>query len=473
MSHRTLLIYLGNKKNIGIFIFLFTAIHLHVEAQPATGTSSQTIIKNLDEYLTSAAEHYKFNGSVLVAKKGNVLLHKGYGFKDALRKIFNDSNTIFQICSITKQFTAAVILKLQEEGKLSVEDKLSKYFPAYKYGDKITLVNLLTHTSGIYNYTNDIDEDDSAIVCNPVSKQRVLDAFNNKPLDFNPGTKFSYGNSNYYLLGLIIEKVTGRPYEDVLRETIFTPLTMNHSGFDFRNLKDTFKATGYKVLNENNMVIAQRWDSTVTYAAGAVYSTTADMYRWAQAVAKKEIISGDSWQQAFTPHLDNYGYGWWIDSLYGKIYVTHSGGMPGFMSNIIYYPQEDVTIILLNNEGNYGESLLPLNRAVSAIVFSLPYNNWETHMAIKVDEKILRQYVGVYAMDDKPTLFITLKKGQLYAKGNSAKSIPKLPIYAESDNRFYLQNFNVTFTLIKNPDGQIIKIVCHENGKDIDMKKIE
>ena len=137
--------------------------------------------------------------------------------------------------SVTKQFTATVILKLQEEGKLSVNDKLNKYFPEFKYADKITLENLLTHTSGIYNYTTDIDENDSAIVCNPVNKQLVLDIMFKHDLDFKPGKEFRYSNSGYYLLGLIIEKVTGRPYEQNVRDIIFTPLQMDHSFFDFKH----------------------------------------------------------------------------------------------------------------------------------------------------------------------------------------------------------------------------------------------
>jgi len=147
--------------------------------------------------------------------------------------------------------------------------------------------------------------------------------------------------------------------------------------------------------------------------------------------------------------------------------------MPGFMSNIIYFPEADVTIILLNNEGDYGESLWPINMALSAIVFNMPYNKWETRTEVKVDEAVLRQYVGVYAVDDKVKIFITLKNGQLYAKGNSARSIPNLPIYPESDNRFFLKNFNVTFTFIKNTKGEVIKFISHENGKDIDIRKIK
>ena len=217
------------------FIIIFVAGFFVLKAQQPNDSLAQ----KLDEYLVSANSFYKFNGAALIAEKGKIIFHKSYGFKNVATHSLNDSNSIFQIGSVTKQFTATVILKLQEEGKLTVQDKLSKYFPEFKYADEITLENLLTHTSGIYNYTNDIDDNDSAIVCNPVNKQLLLDIVFKKPLDFKPGTQFAYDNSGYYLLGLIIEKVTGKSYEQNIRDIIFTPLQMTHSLFDFRNSKDT------------------------------------------------------------------------------------------------------------------------------------------------------------------------------------------------------------------------------------------
>ena len=341
-----------NYKAVSFIIIFVTGFFVLKAQQP-----NDSLAQKLDEYLVSANNFYKFNGSALIAEKGKIIFQKSYGFKNVATHSLNDSNSIFQIGSVTKQFTATVILKLQEEGKLSVQDKLSKYFPEFKYADEITLENLLTHTSGIYNYTNDIDDNDSAIVCNPVNKQLLLDIVFKKPLDFKPGTQFAYDNSGYYLLGLIIEKVTGKSYEQNIRDIIFTPLQMTHSLFDFRDSKDTNIAIGYKKLNEKEQSIAQRWDSTVTYAAGGIFSTTGDMYKWAKAVAGKEILSAASWKAAFTPYLEHYGYGWFIDTLYGERSVSHGGGLPGFMSDFTYYPDKDVTIILLNNEGYFGEGL--------------------------------------------------------------------------------------------------------------------
>ena len=268
------------KKTIGLFLF-FVSGHFIINAQ------NDSIKQKLDEYLVTANKVNKFNGNALIVQKGKVLLQKSYGYKNFAAPILNDSNTIFQIGSITKQFTATAILKLQEERKLSVQDKLSKYFPEFKYADEITIENLLTHTSGIYNYTNDIDSEDSALVCNPVNKDLAIEVMQKHKPDFKPGATFRYSNSGYYLLGLIIEKVTSKSYEQNIRDLIFTPLQMEHSLFDFSHSTDTNIAKGYQSISTKRQIeaTAWRWDSTITYAAGGIWSTTSDMYKWAQAIA--------------------------------------------------------------------------------------------------------------------------------------------------------------------------------------------
>lgn len=374
---------------------------------------------------------------------------------------------------MTKSFTATAILRLQEQGKLSVNDPLSRYFPDFPNGDKIRLQHLLTHTSGLYNYTNDIGKEDSAIVCYPVSKQWILDIFYDKRLESKPGKQFSYNNSGYFLLGMIIEKVTGKTYWQVVRDLIFEPAGMSRSGFDFIHLPDSTKARGYDRLNGEEQLPSNPWDSTVSYSAGAIYSTTHDIYKWARAVAGKQLISADSWKQAFTPYRDRYGYGWWIDTLFGDPYVTHSGGGFGFMSNLAYFPEEDITIILFNNFGDYGQSLSQINAGISAIVLDKPYDLWTTRKAIRVPGEVLKKYTGTYTLDGKAKVFVTFSDSRLYAEGNSPSSIPRLPLSAEKENVFFLEDFNVTFTFRSNPDGEFTKMIVHEKGQDIEWKKIK
>ncbi len=434
--------------------------------------SDDSLLPKIDAYLTSANQFYKFNGSALVAHHGNIILQKGYGYKNIDSYILNDANGIFQIASVSKSFMATVILKLQEEGKLSLNDELSKYFPEYKYADKITIENLLTHTSGIYNYTNDIDENDSAIVCNPVNKQLVLDIIFKKPLDFTPGTQFRYDNSGYFLLGLISEKVTGESYESLVKKIIFTPLGMLHSGFDFRHLTDTNKTIGYQVLTANEHKTAQLWDSTVTFGAGSIYSTTNDLYKLACAIANKQILSSASWRQAFTPHLEHYGYGFFIDSVFGKKYIMHSGGMPGFMSWFMYYPSEDITIILLNNEGYYGEGLTSIGTAISAILLNKPYQLMTAHTEINIPPDSLKKYTGVYAFDKKHKAIITLENDHLQIEAPSG-GLPKSPLFAESQTLFYLKLIDAEIEFVEDAAGNITQLISHANGKDEVCKKVK
>src|SRR6187455_1847958 len=206
----------------------------------------------LDTLMSAYAKLHKFNGAALVAKNGIILLNKGFGYRNATEKVTNNEQTIFQLGSVTKQFTSAVILKLQEEKKLSVSDKLSKYFPGYPKGDSITIEQLLTHTSGIFNYTNNGTFMENEVT-KSASREKIMALFKDKPLDFSPGTGWNYSNSAYSLLGYIIEDVTKMPYEQVVRKYIFTPLQMTHSGFDFTHLKINEKATGYFKLDDKEI----------------------------------------------------------------------------------------------------------------------------------------------------------------------------------------------------------------------------
>lgn len=456
-----------NFKDI-LFIIFLTAKFFTANAQV------DSIPQKLDEYLVAANKVNRFNGNVLIAQQGKILLQKSYGYKNFATHASNDSNTIFQIGSVTKQFTAAVILKLQEEGKLSVNDKLDTYFPQFKYAREITIENLLTHTSGIYNYTNDIDAGDSAIVCKPADKQLALGIMFKHKLDFKPGTQFRYDNSGYYLLGLIIEKVTGKSYEENVRDIIFKPLQMNHSLFDFKHPSDSNIATGYQILNDSvqKEASAWRWDSTVSYAAGAIWSTTGDMYKWAQAIANKKILSIESWKALLSPHLDKYGYGVYIDSLYGKRTIAHGGGIPGFIAYLNYYPDEDVTIILLNNQGWFDESLTPVNADVSAIIFHKPYELMRNHNGIKLPDEVLKKYVGRYDFDKKHHVYITLENNQLQIEAPQG-GLPRSPLFAIDQNNFYLKIINARIEFVEDASGNVTELISHYLGKNDVCKKVK
>lgn len=427
----------------------------------------QTQESKLDELLTAYAKQNKFNGTALVAQRGHILLKKGYGVKDAGSNSFNDAGTIYQIGSVTKQFTAALILRLQEQGKLSVKDKLSKYFPDYPNGDKITIENLLTHTSGIYNYTNDskfmVNE-----ITNSYNLEKILALFKDKPLDFEPGTKYNYSNSGYSLLGYIIEKVTGDSYESVMREMILQPLQMEHSGFDFTHFKSTDKAIGYMVLNEELKTIAPIVDSSISYSAGSLYSTVDDLYKWERGIYSNKILKQDSWKIAFSPYKNKYGYGWMIDTLYGKLINTHGGGIHGFNSNLLRIPQEEIVIILLNNKSN--PFLSEITKGIAAILLDQKYELPVERLQIAVADSILQQYAGVYELTPAFKITITLQDHNLQAQATGQSPAA---IYPQKDNLFFYKVVDAQIEFFKAPDGKIDKLVLYQNGRQIEGKKIQ
>jgi CubicO group peptidase (beta-lactamase class C family) len=352
---------------------------------------AQNEAARIDTLLNAYTNLNQFNGSALVAAKGKILLNKGYGYRDAATGVLNDEHSIFQLGSVTKQFTSAVILKLQEEHKLSVSDKLSKYFPAYPKGDSITIKELLTHTAGIYNYTNDENFMKNEIT-RPKTREQMMALFENKPLDFSPGTSWSYSNSGYSMLGYIIEKVTKASYEEAVHNYIFSPLKMTHSGFDFTDLKSPDKTTGYFVLNTHDTMRAPIVDSTVSFSAGAIYSTTGDLYRWSQALENNTILSASEQNEAYTPVKNNYGYGWGIDSINGKRRVGHNGGIPGYITTISRVPADDVTIILLSNASN--PTIGKISNGIYAILYNQKY-------------EVPKQRKAVLALMSKPCINIT------------------------------------------------------------------
>lgn len=428
--------------------------------------SAQDFEAKADEYLNTLTSQQKFNGAVLVAKDGKVLYQKGFGYRDIDKKIKHDAQSVFQIGSVTKQFTSAIIMQLQQEKKLSVKDKISKYFPAFPRGNDITIENLLAHTSGIYNYTNNRDFMMSKVAI-PHTEEQMIALFKDKPLNFEPGSKFDYSNSGYMLLGYIIQKVTGKPYEQVVRERILQPLQMTQSGFDFTNLKNEYKTTGYYTITDT-VVNAPIVDSTVSYAAGAMYSTVGDMFKWEQALYGDKIMNQESRKIVYTPVHNKYGYGWSIDTLFEKVTYSHGGGIHGFTSYLLRFPEEKLMIILLDNSG--GGKLGPMGKDLAAIAFGKPYIIPTASKEIKLDEKVLQQYVGEYELAPTFKIVVTLENGQLKAQ---ATNQPQFEIYAEKEDLFFLKVVEAKIEFKKDESGNIGSLILHQGGQKLPGKKIK
>lgn len=441
-----------------LLVLLQFACGQHVKAQ--------TDADRINELVTAYARQYKFNGTLLVINKGQVVISKGYGLKSAKDSTWNDVNTIYQMGSVTKQFTAALILQLEEQKKLSVKDKLSKYFPEYPWADSVTIENLLTHTSGIFNYTNDGKFMASEAV-KPATPEKINALFKDKPLEFKPGTKYKYSNSGYMLLGYIIEKVSGKPYEQVMHERILQPLGMAHSGFDFAHLNDPNKATGYTTYKEQLKVPAAIVDSSVAYAAGSLYSTVNDMWAWHKGLMKSATIKAATLEKAYKPFLDNYGYGWEIDSVYGKRMLQHGGGIFGFNTLFSRIPADDCCIVLLCNM-NTG-SLEKISRAIMAILNNRAYDVPLEKITVPVDAAILQQYAGEYELAPGFILTISVKNNALKVR---ATGQPEFDMYAESEKKFFLKVVDATAEFVRGADGTVTGLIWEQSGRK-EAKKIK
>lgn len=413
--------------------------------------NGQDVGKRIDSLIEKAVKISRFNGSVLVCKNGRIIYEKAFGYQDVAQHIHNTSNTIYQIGSTTKEFTAAVILKLAEQHQLSLEDKLSKYFPGYKRGDEITIKHLLTHTSGIYEILRDPATVQESTA--PRTKEKMLSFFIDKPLDFDPGTQYSYCNSGYILLGLIIEKVTGQTYQAVVRDFILKPLKMKHSGFDFAGLKSKDKAIGYTRYTRKIHEESVPWDSTATFSAGSLYSTVKDLYLWHKCLLNYKVYSKASLDEATTPYLEGYGLGCWIDTVYKKKIVSHGGNILGFTSYFGRIQEEDVCVILLNNI--YNHQIETIGLSIFAILYNQPYSYFDE---IKLTAEELAKYVGVYEVKTDYKLTITRNGNQLFLQRNN---LPRIELFAYKKNIFFQKDDDIRVSF-QNLNGSINKITIIE-----------
>ncbi|MEZ4778573.1 MAG: serine hydrolase [Flavobacteriaceae bacterium] len=339
----------------------------------------QSKIEQLDNLLGLYSEYGQFNGSVLVAHQGKTIYKKGFGFANLEWNVPNKPDTKFRIGSLTKQFTAMLVMQLVEQGKLELNAPISNYLPNYPKpnADSVTIHHLLTHSSGIVNYT-EIRSLQGNLNLHRYKPDEFVQFFSDSTLQFKPGTKFSYSNSGYFLLGLIIEKVTNKSYEQLLKENILVPLKMNNTGYDHHRTILKNRASGYqRKWNGTVLLNAPYLDMSVPYAAGAIYSTVEDLFLWDQALYTHQLLSKENTELLFKEHIqtesNHYGYGWGIANVSlgesdDRIKVaTHGGAINGFHTLIMRNLADRSLIVLLNNTGR--QPLDEINRAILGILY--------------------------------------------------------------------------------------------------------
>ncbi|WP_297512147.1 serine hydrolase [uncultured Caulobacter sp.] len=404
----------------------------------------------------------RFSGAVLVAKDGVAVLREGVGLANREWDIPNAPDTKFRLGSITKQFTAVAIMQLVEAGKLSVDDPISKYYadapPAWS---KITLKHLLTHTSGIPSYTGIpgfFDKDGRL----PLKPEDIVKLTRDKPLEFEPGSKFAYDNSGYILLGYVIEKVSGQTYADYVTQHLLQPLGLKNTGYDVTTQILAKRASGYQ-STRGGLRNAEYLDMSLPYAAGSLYSTVDDLLAWDRALTSGKLLTEASRKALWTDYGNKYGYGWVIGEQSGHPRINHGGGINGFATALNRYPADGLVTVVLSNFESAGASPLAANLA------GLCLGTWQPPKAITLPTAILDKYVGSYALTPTFILKVYREGDQLITQATGQGPIP---IVATAPGEFYAAGPNARLSFKQTGDAPATGLVLHQGGRDMNAERV-
>jgi CubicO group peptidase (beta-lactamase class C family) len=421
----------------------------------------------LDEAVTAFQKYRGFMGSVLVAKGGTILLDKGYGFADLEWDVANTPDTKFRLGSITKQFTATAILQLSSQGKLSVDDLACKYFDRCPESwKKITIHQLLSHTSGIPSYTALKDFPTPKFLRVPLTPSEILLLTADKPLEFEPGSKWTYSNSGYIFLGLIVEKVSGEKYADYLQKHIFTPLGMNDTGYDSTDEVLKHRASGYKGCGKK-LCNSDYIDMSLPYSAGSLYSTAEDLYKWDRALYTDKVLSAALRKKMFTPVLHDYAYGWGTNKIANHNAVSHGGGIPGFATEIQRFIDDDAAVIVLSNTegGNPGA----VASVLASILFGGKVELPQERKFVQIDPQLLDRYTGVFQVGPLKITF-TNQDGHLMVAPAGQPTAEAQPL---SETKFLVAQVDALFTFSSlDTNGKAQEVTLDQGGAHLAGKRI-
>ena len=409
--------------------------------------------KKVDELFRPVAGGKLPGAAVAVVQDGQIVFMKAYGMADVAKGIANSPGTIFRLASVTKTFTAAAVLQLVEAGKLKLDDPLSKFVPDFPNADKIRISHLLSHTAGVPDFI-------------------PYDELKKRPLEFEPGSRINYSNNGYYLLGLVIEKVSGRPWDEYLRDHIFLPLGMKHSGCD-RTEELPGRATGYLAGAGGAYQPIGAQDGLGAHAGGGLYSTVEDMVLWAGGLASGKVLGKEMLERAATPGLltdgrrTAYGFGWMTANYRGLREVGHGGDITGFNTYFARYPDQQLTVIVLSNVGMRPPGPLPiaadLGHRIAEVWLEDRMQKAEAQPDVKVDTATLESYTGRYRIDAPEVIIqnmgshivITRQGDHLEAEAGPMKA----PLLAKSDTVFQAVGSPAELTFVRGTSGKCPKIV--------------
>ncbi|MDF1543829.1 MAG: serine hydrolase [bacterium] len=351
-------------------------------------------------------KHWGFSGSALVIYKDEVLIQKGYGWADQEFRQKNGSETKFFVGSVTKQFTALAVLLLEEDGRLKLDDPITKHIAELPQQDaaNITVHHLLSHTSGLYNYTDDSEV--MLLRTTPVALNEIIEEVKSRALRFKPGTRFEYSNTNYVLLGEIIERVSRQSYEAFLHHRILKPLGMLSSGYGRRDMAVPRRASGYTMEESGHLTNAPAARFSMLHSAGALYTTTNDLEKWYGLLARGDGLGSGPIQKMLTPYAGHYGYGFWLERKDGHRHAFHAGFIDGYYSRIDWWPDNGLFVAVLANDD---EAPVPrIANGLASIVFGERPITPEVRKSIQLPVEALVPYAGLFTDSASNGLSVTL-----------------------------------------------------------------
>lgn len=437
-------------------------------AQPAA-LDAAALSGKVDELMAGHVKANDFSGTILLARHGKPMVAKGYGYANIEWQIPNAVDTKFRIGSVTKGFTSMLIMQLREQGKLKVEDSVCAYVtPCPEAWKPVTIHHLLTHTSGIPSYTGLPAWREVMSVSR--STDQMVALFRDLPLQWTPGEKYAYNNSGYFLLGLVIEKITGKKYEQSLEEMILKPLGMTASGYDWPGPILPNRAAGYmgrgSAIRNTDYIDMQQ-----PYAAGALYSTVGDLLKWDQALYGERLIPDAAKQTMWTAFKDGYAYGWRVSppspATFGHLQIVHSGGINGFSSMLIRVPDLNVTAIVLSN--NMSVNAGAVARDLLALYFGQPYTVPAPRASVTVPSAKLESYTGRYELAPNFVIAVTKEGDRLTAQ---ATGQGKFELFPESETRFVAKVTELSMTFVTGADGKVSHLLLRQGGKEVPAKKL-
>lgn len=422
--------------------------------------TTEDIRPKVDEYMNARLAAKNAGGSILIAKDAQFIVAKGFGVADVAANTPIYGDTKFRIGSVTKQFTAAAILLLNEDGKLNVDDPFCNYMETCPDAWKpVTIRNLATMSSGIPSFTG--LPEFGELRKKDMKPAESIALVSHLPLKAKPGEVFEYSNTNYIILGMIIEKLSGKTYEQFLTDRITKPLGLKNTGYDHGKERLKLSALGYS-LKEDEVVPATVASMMVPFSAGALYSTTGDLYKWNVALHGGKLYKKpETLALMLTSSNNNYAFGLNVatDSK-GRKRVSHGGAIEGFLSDAAYYPNEKLFFaVLVNNDRAPAFDVL---RTLTAIYDGDTYTLPKKRVAVKVDAAVLDKYVGEYELSPAMKFKFTREGDSLFLEPTGQS---KASVYAESETEFFLKVVDATLKFVKDESGKVTGIDFTQGGR--------